>query len=68
MVCWISLVENRQRIRQAARNVKQFFADADRVLERSERRCVLMGPLRVAIGGLGTVGAAVADILISRKD
>ena len=27
-----------------------------------------MGPLRVAIGGLGTVGAAVADILISRKD
>lgn len=34
----ISLVENRQRIRQAARNVKQFFADADRVLERSETR------------------------------
>ncbi|MEE2996344.1 MAG: homoserine dehydrogenase [Pseudomonadota bacterium] len=28
----------------------------------------MMGPLRVAIGGLGTVGAAVADILISRKD
>ena len=27
-----------------------------------------MGPLRVAIGGLGTVGAAVADILISRKE
>ena len=27
-----------------------------------------MGPVRVAIGGLGTVGAAVADILISRKD
>ena len=34
----ISLVENRQRIRQAARNVRQFFADANRVLERSETR------------------------------
>ena len=27
-----------------------------------------MAPLRVAIAGLGTVGAAVADILIARKD
>ena len=27
-----------------------------------------MAPLRVAIAGLGTVGAAVADILISQKD
>ena len=39
----ISLVENRQRIRQAARNVKQFFADADRVLERSETRATASG-------------------------
>jgi len=34
----IALVENRQRIRQAARNVKQFFADADKILERAETR------------------------------
>ncbi len=29
----IALVENRQRIRQAARNLKQFFANADAILE-----------------------------------
>ncbi|MGB0631806.1 MAG: LL-diaminopimelate aminotransferase [Alphaproteobacteria bacterium] len=34
----IALVENRQRIRQAARNVKQFFSDADKILERAETR------------------------------
>lgn len=34
----IALVENRQRIRQAARNVKQFFTDADKILERAETR------------------------------
>ena len=34
----IALVENRQRIRQAARNVKQFFADADKILDRAETR------------------------------
>ena len=28
----------------------------------------MSAPLRVAIAGLGTVGAAVADILISRRD
>ena len=34
----IALVENRQRIRQAARNVRQFFVDADKILERAETR------------------------------
>ena len=34
----IALVENRQRIRQAARNVRQFFADADKILDRAETR------------------------------
>ena len=29
----IALVENRQRIRQAARNLKQFFSNADAILE-----------------------------------
>ena len=34
----IGLVENRQRIRQAARNVKGFLSRYDKVLEESERR------------------------------
>ncbi|MEE2997250.1 MAG: LL-diaminopimelate aminotransferase [Pseudomonadota bacterium] len=34
----ISLVENRQRIRQAARNLKQFFSKTDEILERAEIR------------------------------
>jgi alanine-synthesizing transaminase len=34
----IGLVENRQRIRQAARNVKAFLSRYDKVLEESERR------------------------------
>ena len=33
----IALVENRHRIRQAARTVKRFFADADSILERANR-------------------------------
>ncbi len=33
----ISLVENRQRIRQAARNIKAFFASQDRILEEAEK-------------------------------
>jgi alanine-synthesizing transaminase len=33
----IALVENRHRIRQAARNVKRLFADADSILERANR-------------------------------
>ena len=33
----IALVENRHRIRQAARNVKRFFADPDSILERANR-------------------------------
>lgn len=33
----IALVENKHRIRQAARNVKQFMADSGAVLEKAER-------------------------------
>lgn len=36
----IALVENRHRTRQAARNIKRFFADADNILERASRRAV----------------------------
>ncbi|MBT5646783.1 MAG: LL-diaminopimelate aminotransferase [Rhodospirillaceae bacterium] len=36
----IGLVENRHRIRQAARNIKRFFADADNILERASRHAI----------------------------
>ena len=36
----IALVENRHRTRQAARNIKRFFADADNILERASRRAI----------------------------
>lgn len=36
----IGLVENRHRTRQAARNFKRFFADADNILERASRRAI----------------------------
>jgi alanine-synthesizing transaminase len=34
----ISLVENRHRIRQAARNLKTFLGSYDKVLEESEKQ------------------------------
>jgi alanine-synthesizing transaminase len=36
----LALVENRHRTRQAARNIKRFFADADNILERASRRAI----------------------------
>ena len=33
----IALVENKQRIRQAARNIKRFFGDADNARERANK-------------------------------
>ena len=36
----LALVENRHRTRQAARNIKRFFADADNILERASRRVI----------------------------
>ncbi|MGE4218677.1 MAG: LL-diaminopimelate aminotransferase [Alphaproteobacteria bacterium] len=37
----LAMVENRQRIRQAARNIKAFLADSSRHLERAERRAAV---------------------------
>jgi alanine-synthesizing transaminase len=37
----IALVENKHRIRQAIRNVKQFMADAGSVLEAAEKEKVV---------------------------
>jgi alanine-synthesizing transaminase len=34
----IALVENRHRVRQAARNIKRFFTNADSILERAAQR------------------------------
>lgn len=34
----IALVENRHRVRQAARNIKRFFSNADSILERAAQR------------------------------
>lgn len=34
----LALVENRQRVRQAARNMKRFFSESDAVLERAQKR------------------------------
>ena len=36
----LGLVENRHRTRQAARNIKRFFADADNILERAGQRAI----------------------------
>lgn len=36
----IALVENRHRTRQAARNIKRFFANADNILERASRHAI----------------------------
>ena len=36
----IALVENRHRTRQAARNIKRFFADANNILERASRHAI----------------------------
>ncbi|MEQ9122927.1 MAG: aminotransferase, partial [Alphaproteobacteria bacterium] len=34
----LALVENSQRVRQAARSIKRFMSEGDAVLERAERR------------------------------
>jgi alanine-synthesizing transaminase len=34
----IGLVENEQRIRQAARNVKKFLTNADEILDRAHNK------------------------------
>ena len=36
----IALVENRHRIRQAARNIRKFLASSSRLLEDVEKRAV----------------------------
>ena len=71
----IALVENEQRIRQAARNIRRFLETrAGKVAQRRPAcqtrlnaeflpDCPMAEPLRVGLAGLGTVGSAVAAML-----
>ena len=70
----IALVENEQRIRQAARNVRRFLEiGAGKAAQRrsarhaalTRARCgsLMAAPLKVGIAGLGTVGAAVVRLI-----
>src|SRR5262249_55571691 len=73
----IALVENEQRIRQAARNLRRCLETrAGKVAQRRSprqaplifrrRRQVakpMIAPLRVGLAGLGTVGAAVIELI-----
>ena len=53
----IGLVENEQRIRQAARNVKKFLGDIEPPLRALA--AAMEQVLRVGVAGLGTVGGGV---------
>ncbi len=59
----LALVENRQRIRQAVRNIKSFLGAASRSSGRGRWPELMTEPLRLGIAGLGTVGAAVLKLL-----
>ena len=71
----IALVENEQRIRQAARNIRRFLeTGAGKVAQRRSARHAALdacrsarrfmaAPLKVGIAGLGTVGASVVRLI-----
>src|SRR5690349_2032264 len=70
----IAMVENEQRIRQAARGVRRFLESGIETLHnvvplanrRSFHRQVfalMVAPLKVGIAGLGTVGAEVVRLI-----
>ena len=77
----IALVENEQRIRQAARNIRRFLETGPESCTTSFRsrrdvspgvvsaqfwRRLMAQPLKVGLAGLGTVGAAVVELLAAR--
>ena len=71
----IALVENEQRIRQAARNIRRFLeSGAGKVAQRRPSRHAalkplqisgrsMVAPLKVGLAGLGTVGASVVRLI-----
>ncbi len=76
----IALVENEQRIRQAARNIRRFLETApEAIAQRRAARARAAKPvsqaaridhggasLKVGVAGLGTVGAAVVRLIAAR--
>src|SRR5262249_20334376 len=78
----IALVENEQRIRQAARNIRRFLETGPELLHnvvpRPTRRYArafspglaasMAAPLKTGLAGLGTVGTAVVDLLERGRD
>ena len=73
----IALVENEQRIRQAARNIRRFLeTGAGKIAQRRPARhaalvlprklnsgSTMVAPLKVGVAGLGTVGASVVRLI-----
>ena len=57
----IALVENEQRIRQAARSVRKFLSSPPALIPNTQLRRERLA--RVGIAGLGTVGGGVVKIL-----
>src|SRR4029078_7559808 len=74
----IALVENEQRIRQAARNIRKFLSEAERDLHNviplasKANRTLLSHPmtdtLKLGLAGLGTVGGGTLRLLAARGD
>ena len=75
----IALVENEQRIRQAARNIRRFLeSGAGKVAQRRSSRHAALAPLRygrfmvaplkVGLAGLGTVGASVVRLIAEQRE
>ena len=76
----IALVENEQRIRQAARNIRRFLESAPVAQRRPARQAALTrrpsvgrrramaAPLKLGIAGLGTVGASVVRLVTEQRD
>ncbi len=75
----IALVENEQRIRQAARNIRRFLeSGAGKVAQRGSSRhaavatlsiadACMVAPLKVGLAGLGTVGASVVRLIDEQR-
>ena len=75
----IALVENEQRIRQAARNIRRFLETrAGKVAQRGPSRHAALdavfdsgrfmaAPLKVGLAGLGTVGASVVRLIDEQR-
>ena len=67
----VGLVENEHRIRQAARNVKKFLANADENSGAGSQQsggAMSKTEWRIGVAGLGTVGGGLLNFLSDRPD